>query len=81
MMFRFLAALVVIGVAIYKTLYGGDEAEEAPLPQHTEQPVGISVPVMVIRTQAPPKPEVLWGDPLTDEEWSMIQNADHGYLN
>jgi len=80
-MFRFLTALVIVGVAIYKTLYGINKAKEPPPPQRTEQPIEVSIPVVVIQTQSLQKPEVLWGETLTDEEWSMMQNADHRYLN
>jgi hypothetical protein len=73
--------LVATGVAIYKTLYGNNKAKETPPPQHTEQPIEVSIPVVVFQTQPIQKPEVLWGESLTDEEWSMVQNADHRYLN
>jgi len=72
--------LVATGVAIYKTLYGNNKAKETP-PQHTEQPIEVSIPVVVFQTQPIQKSEVLWGESLTDEEWSMVQNADHRYLN
>jgi hypothetical protein len=80
-MFRLLTVLVTIGVAIYKTLYGNDKTKETHPPQTTQQPLGVSIPVVIIRKQQVAKPEVLWGDPLTDEEWSMIQNSDRTYLN
>lgn len=83
MMFRLLTVLVAVGVAIYKTLYGygHDKTKETPPSQRTEQPLGVSIPVVVIRTQLAPKPEVLWGEPLTEEEWSMLQKTDRTYLN
>jgi len=80
-MFRFLTALVIVGVAIYKTLYGINKAKEPPPPQRTEQPIGAAATVLATKTKTPLKPEVLWGETLTDEEWSMVQNADHRYLN
>lgn len=74
-MFRLLTVLVAIGVAIYKTLYGHDKGKEPPATQTSQQP--LETPI----SERLQKPEVLLGDSLTDEEWSMVQNADHKFLN
>jgi len=67
-MFWFLGLMVAIVEMVYRAIYG-PKTTETPRKEHPSPP---------IRTH---KPEVLWGDPLTDEEWQMIQDSDQTWWN
>lgn len=67
-MYRFIViAIAALGMAAYKSVYGQKKVKN-PSVQTTHQPV---VPVLPKAN----KPEVVFGEPLTDEEWTWIQKC------
>lgn len=68
-------AAVKLAVAAYRVAYGDDDISDFKPPQTTQQPFAKT------SVQKEELPLVLFGEPLTAEEWRMIQNADRTYLN
>jgi hypothetical protein len=68
-MFRFITIVLALGIAVYKAVYGGNK-QEGPSPQTTNQPI---VKKKGNEPLPRPKPDVIFGEPLTDEEWEMIK--------
>jgi len=71
-MFRLLTLVVAIGASVYRALYGSPQ--KSSFVQTTCQPLCERAKTPPCRTQA--KPEVLFGDPLTDEEWELFQRSE-----
>jgi hypothetical protein len=72
-MFRLIGFVLALGIAVYKTVYGGNKKDQ-PQPQTTNQPMGKKPAVKPLPL---PKPEVILGEPLTDEEWELIKQSSH----
>ena len=81
-MFRFFLALASLGYVVYKTIYGNFTAKEpkegnSVYVPNKHQPIATTpstVPVTSTTVKLPPKPQVMVGEPLTDEEWEWINS-------